>query len=80
MRQTEIVKLSLIDTATRKTIDVRKLPALVGRDPDADIRLEDADLPPFQCMIGQDDARGLVVWNLRPDFPVRVNGESAMKS
>jgi hypothetical protein len=71
--------LELTDAVSRKTIRVYKLPAVVGRDPGADVSLDDADLPPYQCMIGLDGDRRLTLWNLRPDVPIRVNGQLATK-
>jgi hypothetical protein len=73
------MNVQLTDTVSGTTIEVCRLPAVVGRDPSADVRLDDANLPPYQCMIGLDGDRSLTLWNLRPDFPIRVNGEIATK-
>jgi hypothetical protein len=73
--QDATVNVLLRDTVRGTTIEVRKLPAVVGRDPSADVPLDDADLPPYQCMIGLDGDRSLTLWNLRPDFPIHLNGQ-----
>ncbi len=38
------------------------------------MRLDDPTLPPLQCMIGKWANGGVGIWNLREDFPLRING------
>ena len=69
------MRLQLTDMITNDRIEFSELPAIIGRDATADIQLDDPTLPPFQCMIGERADDRAVVWNLREDFPIYVNGE-----
>jgi hypothetical protein len=72
--------LHLTNAVTRQMVELVKLPAIVGRDPSADICFQGPSVAPYQCMIGQDDDHGLILWNLRDDFPVCVNGQAVTKA
>lgn len=68
------MRLQLTEMTSQERIEVSNLPAIIGRDSTADIQLDDPTLPPFQCMIGERADDGAVVWNLKDDFPIYVNG------
>jgi hypothetical protein len=74
------LRVRLTNTASRETILVDKLPAVIGRDSSADVQLDDAILPPYQCMLGTDGSGDLTIWNLRQESPIRVNGHAVMKA
>jgi hypothetical protein len=74
------MRLRLIETISGRVIPIGKLPALIGRDPSADVQLDDASLPPYQCMIAKEGSEELTVWNLREEFPVSVNGRFVAKA
>jgi pSer/pThr/pTyr-binding forkhead associated (FHA) protein len=74
------MRLQLRELATNDSIEFSDLPAIIGRDATADIRLDDPTLPPYQCMIGERTDDGAVVWNLRDDFPFYVNGGRVTKT
>lgn len=74
------MRLRLIETASGRAIPIGKLPAVLGRDPSADVQLDDASLPPYQCMIAKDGNDELTVWNLRQEWPVLVNGLAVSKA
>ena len=74
------MKLQLREMATNDMIEFSELPAIIGRDSTADIQLDDPALPPYQCVIGRGADDGVVVWNLREDFPLYVNGRRIMEA
>ena len=74
------MRMQLKEMASQVKIDLNELPVIIGRDPTADIPLDDLTLPPFQCMI-DDGADGVaVLWNLRNEFPLCVNGSLVTKA
>jgi hypothetical protein len=74
------MRVQLTDVASRETIVVSKLPAVIGRDASADVQLGDGSLPPYQCMLGADGSGDLTIWNLRQESPIRVNGHAVTKA
>jgi pSer/pThr/pTyr-binding forkhead associated (FHA) protein len=74
------MRLTLKETTTNDRIECSELPAIIGRDATADIQLDDPALPPYQCMIDGLAGDGAVVWNLRNDFPLYVNGRRVDKA
>ena len=44
------------------------------------LTLDDPTLPPFQCMIDEQTDGVAVLWNLRNDFPLYVNGSRVTKA
>jgi hypothetical protein len=74
------MRLRIVETASGNAIFIDKLPAVVGRDVSADVRLDDPDLPPYACMIGKNGDEGLTVWSLRQELPVYINGQAAMRA
>ena len=68
------------EITTNDRIEFGELPVIVGRDSTADIRLDDPTLPPYQCMIDERADDGAVVWNLRNDSPLYVNGRRVTKA
>jgi pSer/pThr/pTyr-binding forkhead associated (FHA) protein len=73
------MRLQLTAMATNDRSTFRKLPAIIGRDPSADVQVDDPMLPPYQCMIDKWGDGG-VVWNLRDDFPLYVNNRRVTKT
>lgn len=73
------MRIQLTEMALQEKIDVNDFPAIIGRDPTADIPLDDPTLPPFQCMIDEGADGVAVLWNLRNDFPLYVNGRLVTK-
>jgi hypothetical protein len=69
------VAVELVDTPSQERVTFRKLPIVIGRDPTADLWLDDPAIPPYQCMIGQGKSKYLTAWNLRTDIPMHVNGQ-----
>lgn len=62
-----------------KQFEVRKLPVLIGRDRFAEVRIDDPDVAPYQCMLdrlGQD----LVVWDLGTVSGTSLNGARVSKA
>ncbi len=74
------MKMQLTEMASQETIDLMELPVIIGRDSSADIELDDPTLPPFQCMIDEQTYGVAVLWNLRNDFPLYVNGSLVTKA
>lgn len=74
------MRLQLREVATNDRIEFSKLPVIIGRDSTAAIQLDDPTLPPYQCMIGEGADDGVVVWNLRDDSPLYVNGHRVNKA
>jgi hypothetical protein len=74
------MKMQLTDMASHDRMEFSKFSVIVGRDSTADIPLADPTLPPYQCMIGEGADDGAVVWNLRDDFPLYVNGRRVTKA
>jgi len=72
--------MRLTEMASQETIDLTELPVVIGRDPSADIELDDPTLPPFQCMIDEQTDGVAVLWNLRNEFPLYVNGSRVTKA
>jgi pSer/pThr/pTyr-binding forkhead associated (FHA) protein len=72
--------VNLIEVVSGEIIAIGRLPAVIGRDPSADVRIDDPALPPYQCMVGKDGDGVMTVWSLRPEFPVYVNGEMTAKA
>jgi len=69
------VAVKLVDTPSQEEATFRKLPILIGRDPSADVRLDDPAVAPYQCMIGNGTSKYLTAWNLRTEIPMHVNGQ-----
>ena len=74
------MRLELREMTTNDKIEFSELPAIIGRDATADIQLDDPTLPPYLCMIDERAEDGAVVWNLRTDFPLYVNGSRVTKA
>jgi len=74
------VAVQLVDTFCREEATFRNLPILIGRDPTADVRLDDPTVAPYQCMIGNGTGKYLTAWNLRTDIPMHVNGKEVSKA
>jgi pSer/pThr/pTyr-binding forkhead associated (FHA) protein len=72
--------MHLTEMTLREKIDLNELPVIIGRDPTADIPLDDLTLPPFQCMIDEQADGVAVLWNLQNDFPLCVNGRLVTKA
>jgi hypothetical protein len=72
--------MQLKEMASQVKIDLNELPVIIGRDPTADIPLDDLTLPPFQCMIDEGADGVAVLWNLQNDFPLYVNGHLVTKA
>ena len=78
--QTMNMTLQLREIVTNESIACSELPAIIGRDATADIQLNDPTLPPYLCMIGEQGNDGAVVWSLRDDFPLYVNGSRVARA
>jgi hypothetical protein len=65
----------LTEVTLRIIFEVKELPVIIGRDSSVDITLDDPSLPPLQCMIEESAWGQAVIWNLREDFPLYVNGD-----
>lgn len=74
------MRLQLTEVNTKVRIEFHELPILIGRDPSADIELDDPALPPFQCLIGKGPHGGANIWNLRVECPLYINGSSVTKA
>ena len=74
------MRMQLTEMALQEKIDLNELPVIIGRDPTADIPLDDPTLPPFQCMIDEGADGVAVVWNLQNGFPLCVNGRLVTKT
>jgi pSer/pThr/pTyr-binding forkhead associated (FHA) protein len=72
--------MQLTEMALQEKIGLDELPVIIGRDPTADIPLDDLTLPPFQCMIDEGADGVAVLWNLQNDFPLYVNGRLVTKA
>ena len=74
------MRMQLTEMASQVKIDLNELPVIIGRDPTADIPLDDLTLPPFQCMIDEQTDGVAVLWNLRNDFPLYVKDSRVTKA
>jgi hypothetical protein len=74
------MRMQLTEMALQEKIDLNDFPVIIGRDPTADIPLDDPILPPFQCMIDEGADGVAVLWNLQNDFPLYVNGHLVTKA
>jgi hypothetical protein len=70
----------LTEMTSQERIEINKLPIIIGGDSAADIPLDDPTLPPLQCMIDDGNGGGAILWNLREDFPLYVNGNHVTKA
>jgi pSer/pThr/pTyr-binding forkhead associated (FHA) protein len=66
--------MRLTAVTSQEKIDFSELPVIIGRNSVVDIPLDDPMVPPLQCMISKSADGGTVLWNLREDFPLYVNG------
>ena len=71
--------LSLIDNLTSDVIPINRLPALIGRAPEADVPLDDERIGNLQCMVDR-TWLGMVLWDMGTGFGTRVNGKPVMKA
>jgi FHA domain len=74
------MRMQLTEMASREKIDLNDFPVIIGRDPTADIPLDDLTLPPFLCMIDEGADGVAVLWNLHNDFPLYVNDRLVTKA
>lgn len=72
--------LQLTNASSKELVTIQNLPAVVGRDESADVRLADPLIAPYQCMIAGNGRNTLTVWNLREDSPLRVNDQETLKA
>jgi pSer/pThr/pTyr-binding forkhead associated (FHA) protein len=64
----------LVDSKSLQTIYLPRLPAIIGRDAEVDVRLADPLVTPFHCFLGRREGPALHVWSLREDGCTMVNG------
>ena len=72
--------MRLTEVTSQEEIEIKKLPVIIGQNSAVDIPLDDPTLPPLQCMIDEKNDGGAVLWNLREDFPLYVNGNQVAKA
>jgi pSer/pThr/pTyr-binding forkhead associated (FHA) protein len=72
--------IQLANPSSGELITIDNLPAVVGRDDSADVRLVDPLIAPYQCMIARNGRNALIVWNLREETPIRVNDRETLKA
>ncbi len=68
------MRMRLTEVTSQEKIEFSELPVIIGRNSAVDISLDDPTVPPLQCMISKSADGGTVLWNLREDFPLYVNG------
>lgn len=66
--------------ASSVKITIQNLPAIVGRDGTADVKIDDPVIAPYQCMIAKNGGNALTVWNLREESPIWVNDRQTLKA
>ena len=67
------MRMLLTNVMSEEKIEFSELPVIIGRHSAVDISLDDPTVPPLQCIICE-LADGIVLRNLRADFPLYVNG------
>jgi pSer/pThr/pTyr-binding forkhead associated (FHA) protein len=72
--------VELVKKDTGERVVLPRFPALVGRESDADVRLDDPGAAPYQCMIDRARIGGVVMWDLGTGATTLVNGRPAMKA
>jgi hypothetical protein len=75
------MKLELINVGSRQRVVLNKRSVLVGREPDADLRIDDPEVGPYECLIGDASGPGVAIWSLRTDQArTLVNGQPITKA
>lgn len=74
------MNVTLMTIGLGHAVVLKKLPAVIGRDAEADVRLDDPEVRPFHCMLGDGQGPSLVMWAIRTDARILLNGHPVTRA